>query len=67
MSEQNRREQAIELVYKMLDDHGWADHYRCGLEDGEEQEERRMCGKEWHERQSVAEIVDALHGSGLLA
>ena len=35
------------LLYMMLSNDGWADHFQCGdPDDG-------MCGKEWVERESV--------------
>lgn len=49
-------EEAVEAVYALLNDHGWAGHYRCGWE-GETPPSDGMCGKEWQERQSVSEMV----------
>lgn len=46
----------VDKLYALLDDHGWAQHYRCGWVNGDPPPEG-MCGKEWHERESVKEMV----------
>ncbi len=47
----------VEMLYGLLNEHGWAQHYRCGWENGQPSPDDGMCGKEWAERESLREIV----------
>ncbi len=49
-------EDLMELLYQLLDEHGWAQHYRCGWENDRPPSDG-MCGKEWAERESLREII----------
>ena len=55
-------DEAVDAAFAMFHEHGWADHWRCGWEDGPEGERTvpsgdGMCGKEWNERESIREIL----------
>lgn len=54
-----------ELLYRLLGEHGWADHYQCGWENGKPPGEG-MCSKEWMERESCGDLIAAMQHLGWL-
>lgn len=68
---ENSHERTIDMVHRLLCEHGWGDHYRCGWYDGPEGEgtvpNGDVCSKDRAERESVELIVHALASAGLLA